>query len=248
MPAEPTRAARTESIRETLDRSRLQPGPEHRCPYLPGQLARNLAFSASSVPPGIYHGLMDLNFRRSGSIFYRPVCRHCQQCRALRLSVDAFRPNRTQRRCWRRNQDITVEVQVPRATEEKHQLYRDYLTRCHDGEMDDSWDGFTDFLYHSPLETIEVVYRLGGRPVAAGILDVEPETASTVYCYFDPELRRRSLGTFNVLWTIDYCRRRRFEHLYLGYFIRDCGKMSYKANFRPCEALEADGTWQRCPR
>ncbi len=248
MSAEPNRAARTESIRQALERSGLEPGPERPCPYLPGRQTRNVAFRASRVPPGMYHDLMDLNFRRSGSVFYRPACRHCQQCRALRVLVDEFEPSRTQRRCRERNRDLAVQVGAAEATEEKHRLYRDYLTRRHDREMDDSWDGFTDFLYDSPLETIEVVYRLSDRLVAVGLVDVEPETASTVYCYFDPALAGRSLGTFNVLWTIDYCRRRRFEHLYLGYYVPDCGKMSYKANYRPCEVLDPDGTWRRFDR
>jgi len=244
MPAESTRAVRTQSVARALERSGLEPGPERPCAYLPGRSARDLAFRASRLPPGTYHALMDLNFRRSGAVFYRPACRCCQQCRALRVGVDAFTPNRTQRRCWRRNQDLIVRAGRPLATEEKHRLFRAYLACRHGREMDDSWDGFTSFLYHSPLDTIEVVYRLGSRLVAVGIVDVEPETASTVYCYFDREFDRRSPGTFNVLWTIDYCRQRGFAHLYLGYYIPDCPKMNYKAHFRPCEVLEADGTWQ----
>lgn len=245
MPAESIRATRTESVRQALERSGLKPGLERPCPYLPGELARDLAFRASRVPPGIYHDLMDLNFRRSGSIFYRPACRRCGECQALRVPVDEFHPDRTQRRCWHRNRDLSVEVGRPVVTDQKHDLFCTYLAERHDREMDDSWDGFTSFLYESPIDTIEVVYRLAGRIVAVGIVDVEPETASTVYCYFDPAHERRSPGTFNVLWVIDYCRRRGFKHLYLGYYIADCGKMSYKANFRPCEVLLPDGAWGR---
>ena len=68
---------------------------------------------------------------------------------------------------------------------------------------------------------------------------------SAVYCYFDPREERRSLGRFNVLWMIDECRRRALPWLYLGYWIRDCPKMSYKADFGPCEVLTADGRWTR---
>jgi arginine-tRNA-protein transferase len=48
----------------------------------------------------------------------------------------------------------------------------------------------------------------------------------------------------NVLWLIDECRRRGLAHVYLGYFVRGCAKMSYKAGFRPCELLGADGAWR----
>jgi arginine-tRNA-protein transferase len=46
---------------------------------------------------------------------------------------------------------------------------------------------------------------------------------------------------------IEECRRRRLDHLYLGYYVRDCRKMSYKAGYRPCEILEPDGRWNRVP-
>jgi len=232
-----------ELLRHALEQSGLEPGPEQPCPYLPGRMARNLAFCASHMAPGLYHGLMDLNFRRSGSVFYQPVCRHCRQCRALRVPVDEFQPNRTQRRCRRRNRDLDVRIGRPQANQDKHRLYRDYLARRHDREMDDSWQGFSDFLYESPISTIEVVYRLAGRLVAVGIVDVEPRAMSTVYCYFDPELEDRSPGTFNVLWTIEHCRQQRRRHLYMGYYIRDCAKMNYKARFKPCETLRSDGNW-----
>ena len=215
---------------------------------MPGQTARSQAFVASSLAPGIYHSLMDLNFRRSGSIFYRAACAQCQQCQAIRVLVDQFRPNRAQQRCWRRNQDVTVELAEPVPTNEKHALYRHYLEERHDRQMGGLWNEFCEFLYNSPVHTIEVIYRLDGRLVAIGIVDVEPEALSTVYCYYDLAQPARSLGVFNILWMIEHSRRERVPHLYLGYYVRDCAKMNYKANFRPCEVLGPDGQWRRIPR
>jgi arginine-tRNA-protein transferase len=69
-----------------------------------------------------------------------------------------------------------------------------------------------------------------------------------LYCYFDPDEVKRSLGVFNVLWTIDFVREQRIPYLYLGYYIRECAKMNYKIDYRPCEVLVAEGTWQRWER
>ena len=244
MDDEPTTAERTETVRRAIESSGLEPGTSHRCHYLKDRFARDLAFSASTLPPGVYRSLMDLNFRRSGVIIYRPACEICQQCQALRVPVSAFRPNRTQRRCWKRNRDLTVETCEPVPTEEKHDLYRSYLEDRHDREMGDSWDDFRRFLYESPVQTMETTYRQSGRLIAVGIADVELDAVSTVYCYFDPEFASRSPGVFNVLWTIDHCRRRRISHLYLGYYIRDCKKMNYKTDYQPCEVLDAEGNWR----
>ncbi|MBI4579408.1 MAG: arginyltransferase, partial [Planctomycetes bacterium] len=93
---------------------------------------------------------------------------------------------------------------------------------------------------------LEVVYRRGGRLVGVGILDFDGEAASTVYCYFDPD-DRGSLGTFNILWTIDYCRRLDVPWVYLGYHIADCPKMNYKTQFRPNEVLTPDARWVETP-
>jgi arginine-tRNA-protein transferase len=141
-----------------------------------------------------------------------------------------------------------VDIDRPEPTEEKFALYERYLHDRHERQMDDSWKGFCGFLYESPVFSLEIVYRCAGRLLAVGLLDVEPTAISTIYCYFDPDEAVRSLGSFNVLWTIDYCRRQKVPHLYLGYYIRGCGKMEYKLSFRPCEVLVGEGVWQRRDR
>jgi arginine-tRNA-protein transferase len=237
--------ARTGALRQMFDRIGIAPDVEHPCPYLPEQRSQNLVFKASSLPPGIYQSLMDLNFRRSGSLFYRPACPECRQCQALRVLVNEFKPNRTQRRCWKENRDLDAEIAPLEPTREKHRLYQKYLAARHDRAMSDSWKSFIEFLYEAPVSVLEVTFRLAGRLVAVGIIDVEPSAVSTLYCYFDPDEARRSPGVFNVLWTIGFVRKRNIPHLYLGYYIRDCAKMNYKINYRPCEVLVDEGTWQR---
>lgn len=218
------------------------------CPYLADRLARHLTIVPAPVFPGVYHALMDLNFRRLGSIFYRAQCDACNQCRMLRVPVAEFEPSRAQRRCLARNADVDVALATPARNAEKLALYRHYLEARHDGQMDGSPDEMHTLTSASSVETHEIEYRAGGRLVAVGIADLEPEAMSAVYCYFDPGEARRSLGVFNVLWMIGECRRRRLPWLYLGYWIRDCPKMSYKSDYRPCEMLVADGRWTRLDR
>jgi arginine-tRNA-protein transferase len=158
--------------------------------------------------------------------------------------VRQFRPNRSQRRCWAANADVTVGLAPPVPTQKKHALYCRYLQRRHNRHMDESWDAFRDFLYRSPVDSIEVVYRRRGRLLGVGILDFDGDAVSTVYCYYDPD-DRGSLGTFNILWTLDYCRRLGIPWIYLGYAIQDCPNMNYKLRFRPHETLAPDGTWIR---
>jgi len=47
-----------------------------------------------------------------------------------------------------------------------------------------------------------------------------------------------------VLWEIAQCKTLTLPYLYLGYWINESNKMSYKAKFQPVETLR-QGRWQR---
>ncbi len=88
-------------------------------------------------------------------------------------------------------------------------------------------------------------YRLDGRLVGASIIDIGENWRNAVYFYFDPDEGRRSLGTFNILPLLDFCRERGISYLYLGYYIQDVAAMSYKSAFKPYYLLQAGGWRQR---
>ena len=78
------------------------------------------------------------------------------------------------------------------------------------------------------------------------IVDRLEDGLSSVYTFFEPEVAGASLGTFNVVWQVDLCRRLGLPYLYLGYWIAQSRKMAYKINFQPLEGL-IDGQWRRLP-
>ena len=227
-----------------VDSLGLEPSSPSPCPYLPGRDSRLVALGPERLAPELYRLFLDLNFRRLGTIVYRPACEGCRECRQLRVDVSRFHPSRAQRRCWKRNADVAAAVGRPEATAEKHEVYRRYLETRHDGQMSGSWDEFRDFLHQAPPFTREVVLRVDGRLVGAGIYDALPEALSAVYFYFDPDLGGRSPGTLNVLWLVDECRRLGVPWLYLGYHVAGSPSMAYKAGFSPHETLGDDGRWR----
>lgn len=239
-----SRAAARARLAERIDALGLVPSEPSPCPYLPGRPSRLVLLRPSELTAPLYHLFLDLNFRRLGFGVYRPRCDGCNECRQLRVPVSAFRPNRSQRRCLARNADVRATVQAPEPTEEKHAVYRAYLEARHQGEMTGSWKEFCEFLHQGPSFTREVVYRAGERLVGAAIVDVGPESMSAVYFYFDPTLASRSPGTFNVLWLVSECRRRRIPWLHLGYHVAGSRTMAYKTSFHPHEILGSDGQWR----
>jgi arginine-tRNA-protein transferase len=69
---------------------------------------------------------------------------------------------------------------------------------------------------------------------------------SMVYSFFDPQEHARSLGTYMILDHVAKARELGLPYVYLGYWIEGCRKMSYKARYRPLEALTMEG-WIRLP-
>ncbi|WP_071872684.1 arginyltransferase [Atopomonas hussainii] len=210
----------------------------HPCSYLPRETATTLFLDpAQPMNSLLYAELSELGFRRSGDHLYRPHCQTCQACIPARIPVELFRPTRTQQKIVRRNNDLTVTRQRPHVCAEYYDLYARYICARHaDGDMyPPSEDQFESFLVRDLPFAWFYEFRLAGRLVALAVCDVLPNGLSAVYTFFDPEQDKRSLGRFAVLWQIAECRRLGLPALYLGYWIKNCRKMSYKREYRPLE-------------
>jgi leucyl-tRNA---protein transferase len=107
----------------------------------------------------------------------------------------------------------------------------------------DSREQYQHFLLHSNVSTDLFEFRDDGKLLMVSLVDRLLDGLSSVYTFFEPEVGRASLGTYNIVWQIDLCRELDLPYLYLGYWIRDSRKMAYKATFRPIEGL-AGGAWQ----
>jgi arginine-tRNA-protein transferase len=81
------------------------------------------------------------------------------------------------------------------------------------------------------------------RLVGACLTDRLSDGLSAVYSFFLPELDRRSLGTYTILWLVERARSLGLPYVYLGYWVPESRKMAYKARFRPAEVLTG-GTWR----
>jgi len=226
---------------------RLTTLPSHDCNYLPGRVATTRAFRAANLPADLYHEFMDAGFRRSGNVIYQPICADCQECIPLRVPVDRFAPDKSQRRCFRRNADLVVTQGRPVLTDEKLELYRRYVIDWHGKDDANQVDreSLQSFLYDSPVDTLEFCYREpDGKLLAVGIADVCAVSFSSVYFYFDPGESDRGLGTFGALHEMAYAKSAGIAHYYLGFWVNGCAAMQYKSRFRPCQILDQSGVWK----
>ena len=235
--------------------------PPTRCGYLPQQKwSLEYEYVASMTTDEYLERLLD-NWRRFGNMLFHPVCQSCRACRSLRVVVERFRPDRSQRRCRQANEGV-VELRIgkPAVNRAKLALY----DRYHAFQADDKgWppqpprdaSSYAESFVNHPFPVEEWCYYLNGQLIAVGYVDVLPGSTgetlvppagglSAIYFFYDPRRRELSLGTWNILCLLDEAAKRQMPYVYLGYYVEGCGSMSYKTRFVPNQLRDGDGVWR----
>ncbi len=132
---------------------------------------------------------------------------------------------------------------------EHYALYLRYQSMRHaGGGMDqDSREQYRHFLLQSNVDSRLVEFRENGVLRMVSILDQLQDGLSSVYTFFDPEVKTGELR--HVQYSVADRRMRdapASRILYLGYWIAQSRKMAYKIKFQPIEGL-IDGRWQPVP-
>ncbi|MEJ2683287.1 MAG: arginyltransferase [Candidatus Sulfobium sp.] len=235
---------------ETANKDEAGRSPSFRedfpCPYLEdGRVASIECVIAEPGTVNIFDLFLAGGYRRLGNILYRNVCRNCTSCRPIRIRPALFRPGRSQKRTLRKDAEIRVKVPpFPTITNKKIRLYKEYLLKKH-GQEESTTDceKLLAGLHYGYPGSIEMDYYLDGRLVGVGIVDEGSDSLSSNYFYYDPECLDRSLGVFSILQEISLALSMKKQFYYLGFYIEEISRMSYKKFFRPNEVLEK-GRWR----
>jgi arginine-tRNA-protein transferase len=212
------------------------------CPYLSDKTACNACFVASELDAREISALLATGWRKFGVVFFRPACPDCSACTPLRVNVRDFSMSRSQKRVWRKNADLTVRFVSTKYRAEYFELYHRHSKKRFGQEVE-----IEEFLqlFHTPsCPGLVSEYRLHGRLIGAGYLDLGIDCLSTVYFVFDPDFAGRSPGIFSLLAEIGHARALGLDWYYLGYFVPGCPAMGYKDRLHPREHLDWNtGLW-----
>lgn len=213
------------------------------CVYFPDVVERKLFTPITS--PEQADSLLISGCRRTGAHMYKQMCPSCQKCKSMRLVVDDFIPDRTMRKTMKRNADIVMERGPAFASKELFELFSRYEKSRHatSSMAKMTWLDFEEWWEGSPIDTFVYEYRLNGVLIGVSLNDQLRDGVSGVYKFFDPDLDKRSLGTYIILSTIEEMRKQGLKYFYLGWN-NGSDTMAYKTRFRPYENF--DGTkWIR---
>jgi leucyl-tRNA---protein transferase len=220
------------------------------CPYLPGRMERKVFThlvgpDSKQLNSQLSHG----GFRRSQNIAYRPACDGCSSCISVRVPVASFDWSKSFRRILKRNEDVTSTVVPAKARSEHYSLFRTYIDHRHGegGMADMTVLDFAAMVDDTLVDSRIIEYRIptayepSGELIAAVLVDLLNDGVSLIYSFYEPELEKRSLGTFIILDMIRRTARMNLPYVYLGFWIGESHKMNYKARFLPQERLGANG-------
>ncbi|KAG6602620.1 Arginyl-tRNA--protein transferase 2, partial [Cucurbita argyrosperma subsp. sororia] len=141
----------------------------------------------------------------------------------------------------------------------EYALYRRYQLHVHNDTPERiSEASYRNFLVDTPLNFVPSTgdgtvppcgfgsfhqqYLIDGKLVAVGVVDILPRCLSSKYLFWDPDYAFLSLGKYSALQEINWVKQNQtycasLQYYYLGYYIHNCGKMRYKATYRPSELL-----------
>jgi arginine-tRNA-protein transferase len=151
---------------------------------------------------------------------------------------------------------FTVALEPDTFTEEKWALYEHYQRRVHKDITTRS--SFRNFLctglprstYTPPvyegtparmIGSYHAVYRLDGKIVAIGVLDLLPYGVSSVYLMYHESVSAFAIGKLAALWEIALAREKGYGWYYMGYYIHSCTKMQYKRGYGETYILDPEG-------
>ena len=229
----------------------------YACGYLPQKLAQSLiATPHHLVDANVYSGLIQQGFRRSGKFAYRPHCENCNACIAVRVVLADFEPNRSQKRAYKQHAGLTARALPLNYIESHFKLYSAYQAARHPddhlkkqveahrtAQIQNEADEYRHFLCQSNVESAMVEFTDANNQVKiVSVIDIVNDGVSAVYTFYDTLETKASFGTYSIIWLIEWTKMLGLPYFYLGYWIADSQKMTYKQAFKPQEKL-IDGEW-----
>jgi arginine-tRNA-protein transferase len=213
------------------------------CSYLDGKKQTTHYKLIENCDTANSQALIERGYRRFGKMYFRPICSECSECQSIKIDVENYKFSKSARRVLKKAQDVKSYIQTPTMTEEHLKLFEKYHLFMKDKKGWTYNETTADHYYNSFVighENYghEVLYFLEGELIAVDLIDILDDGISSIYFYYDPDFAHLSLGKFSLYNQIKYAQHTGKKWIYLGYYVKDCPSLSYKAEYTPFSTLQ----------
>jgi arginine-tRNA-protein transferase len=187
--------------------------------------------------------LIERGYRRFGKMYFRPICATCNECQSIKIDVENFTFTKSAKRVIKKAKNIRTFIRTPSVTQEHLDLFDKYHLYMHEKK---SWNysKTTAQHYYNSFVTghgnfgFEVLYYDNEKLIAVDLIDILEHGISSIYFYYDPDYAKYSLGRLSLYHQIKYAQSKNKKWIYLGYYVKDCPSLSYKAEYSPYVTLQ----------
>jgi len=187
--------------------------------------------------------LTQRGWRRFGHYFSRPSCEGCSECISIRIDAKDFVWGRSKKRLDKKNKDIKIIIRDISLSDEHLKLYEKYHIYMKEKKgweyykIDDK--SYKELYINGSLSfSKEVAYILDERLIGVDLIDIFDDGISSLYFYYDPDYRDRSLGRYSIYKEIEFAKKNSIRWIYLGYSVKDNSSLNYKLKYEPLEKLK----------
>jgi len=212
------------------------------CPYLQGLTAKTRYILETNATTDQCQEYIEHGWRRFGKLFFTPICEGCQACLSMRINVKDFKPSRSHKRTIKANQKTKTVIARPSVSHEHLKLYDRYHAdmkgrRGWENDSISAEEYFSSFVDGYNQFGYEFRYEVDEKLIGVALVDILHDGLSAIYCYYDPDYRHLSLGTYSILKQIEIANRINLDYIYLGYWVEDNASLTYKSRYHPHEIL-----------
>ena len=220
--------------------------------------SEELVFRPHNLTPHQYQALINRGWYRRGAVkLFRYRYNHNISCSdwETRVTISEFDPRKrnSHRKVLRRmpEERLTIETIPTQFVQESYELYNLYHLTKHDKPRKSQYS-YCEHVVNGPVcnqtidgfqyGTFHQLYRLDGKLVAVGVIDIVPNGIVSIYMWYSmsKDITKLSFGTYSALKEIEFAQKLsqtnpNIKYYYMQGWNGNNHKLAYKANFEPEE-------------
>jgi len=215
------------------------------CSYLAHRMTRMAYRYIENASMELNQALVERGWRRFGNYYSHPQCQGCSACLNLRIDVKNYTFSRSAKRVFKKAEGIRYVIQAPTLSTEHLELYDKYHKYM---ESKRGWNyhflkpqSYHE-LYVSGAHNFgkEILYFYNEKLIGVDLVDFLDNGLSSIYFFYDPVFEKFSLGRLSIYEQILLAKEYDLEWIYLGYWVKECQSLAYKASYTPYQVLQGN--------